>query len=380
LQKSLPPAKRFMQRWGAVLVLAAFIGICCAPATVALLIFGKATAALSGLALAALLLIVGSVLAVRSLRAPDADMLRPCLLELRPEYLEVSGDRGWERRDWSLIARLQTTDELFILHRDDGLVYAVPRRAFATSAEEQAFIAAAQRYHELAQGVTDRLQPAPWQDAAPAAVFAADTLQVAYATNAPEIAQSQRGLVLHPVNEAPQKKKSGNPAVWMLLGLAMAAVFILLGGEDDRGVGTEILTGLFLFPLTALLMVWPALAIVRLAVRLRQKPAPAVRQTLTISPAGVSLWSPRLEARSAWEAIDAVLENEKVIVFVSNRPAPVHLFTIPKPAFPDAFEAQHFAETAARYRGAAHDRQEEQKLAETPRVVSDNPYQPPLAQ
>jgi hypothetical protein len=380
LQKSLPPGKRFMHRWGTVLILTGFVFLCCLPATGVLLAFGQLTAVLAGWGLAAIFLVIMVFAAARSSRTPNEETLRPATLELHPEFLEVYGERGWERRDWALIARLQQTDELFIIHRDDGLVYAIPRRAFSSPAEEKVFVETAERLHEQAQGAADLAHPAPWQDKAPAAVFAADTLQVTYSTAAPELAELQRGMILHAVDEAPQAKpKSAGAVPWVLFGIVMAMALLILARAEARDSGIGVLMGVLFFPVTALLMVWPTLGLVRAFVKRKQKPARDTSQTLTISPAGISLWSPRLESRSTWVAIDALQENEKVIVFAAHRPATVHLYVVPKSAFPDEFEARHFAETAARYRRAVHEAATEQTLTETPRVVSDNPYQPPLA-
>jgi hypothetical protein len=314
-------------------------------------------------------------------RAPNEETLRPATLTLHPEFLEVYGERGWERRDWALIARLQHTEELFIIHRDDGLVYAVPRRAFASADEEQAFVQAAERFHEHAQDANDLDRPASWQSAAPVAVFAADTLQVSYATDAPELVELQHGTVLQPVDESPQPKaKPAHPIAWGAATVVMAAAAVLaLSRGEGLETGTEILIGLFFFPLSAVIMIWPILGILRIFGRRRKKPQRGVTQTLTVSPAGISLWSPRLETRSSWEAIDAVQQDDKVIVFAAHRPALVHLYVVPKPAFSDDFEARHFAATAARYRRVAKDAGEEQKQTDAPRVVSDNPYQPPQA-
>jgi hypothetical protein len=378
LQKSLTPRQRFMRRWGAILVLGAFIGLCCLPATAVLLALGKLTAVLTGWAMAAVFFVFMMFSIARSWRAPNEDLLRPATLALHPEFLEVYGDRGWERRDWALIARLQQTEELFIVHRDDGLVYAVPRRAFASGEAEEAFVRAAQRFHEQARTKSDLDRPASWQDAAPAAVFAADTLQITYATDAPELVEMKQGMVLHPVDEAPTKAKPGVPLVWGAAGLIIvAAVLVSLRGEGSE-TGMGMLMGLIFFPLSALLMILPTLGILRLFGRRRQVPPLSVRQTLTISPSGISLWAPRLETRSTWDTIDAVQQNDKVIVFSANRPAVVHLYVVPKSAFSDEFEARHFAETAARYLRAAKTAVEAEP-ADLPRAVSDNPYQPPQA-
>jgi hypothetical protein len=378
LQESFTARQRFMARWGAVVVLMAMAVVCSFPATVVFAALDQWTAVWLGwLAMAAIVAVL-LVFVVRATAPPDPKILRPATLALLPDFLEVSSDRGWERRDWSLIRRLQFTDKLLILHRDDGLVFAIPRRAFPAPEAAQEFAEAIQRYHEQAKPPANDQAPAPWQDASgPPVVFAADTLQASFSSAAPELIEAQAGVVLHAVDEKPGKSSKPGVAIGWLMLASMMLVLLLLS-KDGQSLSST-LGGLVAFLGLTFVMVWPVYRAVRFLMARKQKPPVGATRTITISPSGVSLWAPRLETRTDWEAIDAVQENERLIVFSAHRPTLVHLYIVPKSAFPDEHEARHFAETAARYRRAASDRLVEQEPAPVAIAETGNPYQPPQA-
>jgi hypothetical protein len=379
LQESFTAWQRFMSRWGAAIVLTAMGVVCSFPATALFVSLGQWTAVWLGWLVMTVLVAALLVFAVRATAPPDPKILRPATLVLHPDYLEVASDRGWERRDWSLIRRLQLTDKLLILHRDDGLVFAVPRRAFVSPEAAQEFARAMQQYQEQAKSPANDQAPAPWQDSSgPPVVFAADTLQASFSSAAPELIDAQAGMVLHAVDEKPTKRpKSATTFGWVLLLTISVLVLLLFSRNDQSQLST--LGGLVAFLGLTFVMIWPVFRAVRFLTARKQKPPVRETRTITISPRGVSLWAPRLETRTDWEAIDAIQENERLIVFSAHRPTLVHLYIIPKSAFPDEHEARHFAETAARYRRAASDRLAEQELAPVAAVETGNPYQPPQA-
>jgi hypothetical protein len=377
LFESLSGRQRLVARWGAVMVLTAMAAVCSLPATFLLASLGQWTAVGTGWLAIFVIVAILLIFAVKASAPPDPKLLRPATLTLLPEYLEVVSDRGWERRDWSLISRLQPTDKLLILHRDDGMVFAIPRRAFPTQQAAQEFSDAIHQFHGQAKPPQNEQAPAPWQDAGgPPVVFAGDTLQASFSSAAPELVESQGAVVLRTVSEKPaQPAKPGATLGWMLLLAMMVLVLVLLTKDEQSWLTT--LIGLVAFLALTFVMIWPALRFIQYVTNRKRKPSPRETRTISIAPRGVSLWAPRLEARTDWEAIDAVQENERVIVFSAHRPTLVHLYVVPKSAFPDEHEARHFAETAARYRRAASDRAAEKELAPAARIETGNPYQPP---
>lgn len=376
LRKSLTARQKFATRLGPFLLLETLLIACLLPGALLLVALGQPDVLLIALALAALLNLL-LFFAVRWPGRPDPKILRRTALALEPQFLEIENDRGWERRDWSLIARLQRTEALFILHRDDGLVYAVPLRAFASPVAAEAFIEAAHRFHEQAKRLPREDKPAPWQEAAgPPQVAASDTLQVRYSTSDRELMELQSGAALQTVDESPPSApRSAGASSWLLLA-AVVVLMLALARMGDAPLPLGI-AAFFVFLLLSVLMVFPVLRVMRFVTSRWTQPAPPVTHVLTISPAGVALWAPGVETHTAWETIEAVQANHRVIVFSAHRPAVVFLHAVPKSAFADEAQAERFAQTAARYRKAAADRAAEKELVEAPHVETGNPYQPP---
>ncbi|MBW3596469.1 MAG: YcxB family protein [Planctomycetes bacterium] len=376
LQKSVALEQRIWVRLGPILTLEAMIIGCCLPGTLLLAAVGEFNALLWGVGLIVIFNVL-VFLAIRWPGAPDPKIFRPTTLEIHPDYLEIFNDRGWERRDWRAIARVQAAPELLIMYRDDGLMYVVPRRAFAASAAADEFAAAAQRFHEQAKERPRDDRPAAWQESSgPPVVEAADTMQVRYTASARELVELQGGAVLHTVEEPPKKQPaSAGLFSWLLLAGVMVMMFLMMkaGGSPF----SSSFAAFFVFHAVSVLMIFPLLRLLRLFAGRRMKDSPSLTHTLTISPAGVALWAPGVETRSAWETVDAVQQNRQLIAFTANRPALIYLYVIPKSAFADAEAGQRFAQMAARYRKAAAERVEEQELSAAPVVESGNPYQPP---
>lgn len=376
LQKAFFAQQQLRTRLAPGLLVGGFVITCCLPGMLLLLALGQFMA--FGLAVLTILAFTG--FAFRSIRRsgpPDEKTLRPTTLVLRAQFLEVFGGLGWERRDWAMIDRVQTTDTLMILYRDDGLVYAVPRRAFSSPEVANAFLQTVQTSIEQGKLRGRPVSPAPWQvGSGPPLVQAADTMQVTYSTSAKEVQESHAGVVLHPV-DAPPKKASRSPRVLPFLLLAAAMALVLANGRLSGNSMAHNLTAYLVFIVISLVMIWPVSRLLAYFAIWRSAEPPSGEQTVTIAPEGVSLWAPGLETTSDWETIDGVQENDSLIVFSANRPMVVYLYVIPKSAFADEYAARRFAESASRYQKVAVERVQEQELAQPRRVETGNPYQAP---
>ncbi len=376
LVKAYQDQQGWRQRWGPVLVLQAFMFVCCLPATLVLMVMGAWAPLAVGLLLVGVLNVF-IIAAMRRTSPPDVRILRPTTLTLHPDFLEVWTDQGGERRDWSLITKVESVDDLFVMHRDDGMVYTVPQRAFSSAAQAEQFRRAAVQYHQDATERAPLDQVAPWQEVSgPPKVVSSDTLQVSFTASPVEIQKLVTAGVLHPVNEKPRKTAGGTGWISMLFA-AIAIILVWTNARmlDDREIGG--LESFFIFLGLGALMIWPSFRVLQYLMRRAQKNSHAVTQTITVSPTGVSRWAPGIEARSEWQTVDMVQENSHVIVFAAHRPVLVHWVEIPKSAFADDDEARRFAQTAALYRQAAAERLEETEPSIAPYADTGNPYQPP---
>ncbi len=377
LRKAFFAQQRWTVRFASVLSIVAFVVACCLPAALLLLAIGQFEALSVGLVSAAGFGLFVLRLIRRS-TLPDSRILRPTTIILHPEFLEAVSDTSWERRDWAMIERVQATDTLLAIQRDDGLIYAIPRRAFPSPEAAAAFLETAQR---LFQQGKDRGRPtvaASWQaPAAHAPVSAADSIQVTYTTSAQEFASLQTGEPVHPVNKQSNETSPKTVSLFPLILLAVLAGLSLTQLQISGNGLAASLTAFVAFVVLSMAMAFPMIRLLKFIAARRTAPTVAVTQTVTISPTGVALWSPGLEKHNAWETIDGVQESDQLVIFSANRPMIVYLYIIPKSAFPNEFEARRFAETAARYQQAAIDRREEQELVASPHVETGNPYQPP---
>ena len=297
----------------------------------------------------------------------DPARIRAITLRLTDADWQTSSDMVHTKHDWSLIQRIEKTDERIFLFTEKLRAFVIPRAAFASDGEAAAFVQFAQQKSQSARPPAAENLP-PWPLSEPDLLVGEDRDDVVRAQYTPSVKELLE-FETHGVNP----RQSGRISLVTMAIMAALILWVSLTDAQLAKVASCVVAGACSLGLA----VFAYGRLRRWRWHRNLDPRRLMTTTLAASPRGVSLHSATVEGFVGWAAYTGLRQTAALFVLDGRKPNFEPLL-IPRRAFASAADADRFvtlvnecvkpAETADFGGGLPVP-----KTAET-----GNPYQPPL--
>jgi hypothetical protein len=272
------------------------------------------------------LLFLPRLLAAQARKIPG--IFDPIRIRISPAGLQVRGsvfDGDWA---WSSVHALPATQEYLFLYWGEAHALIVPRRAFPSPTQAEAFIDAARRYWEHGKEVA----PAPAVSGPVQLPTAPDGMTLSYELVEDDLVALQRHQFRRRVP---------------LLLLWLAVLVYLVADTLKMGIAG----GLILVVPAALLFGWMPSAVRK---QVRKQSGLLGPQALAASPEGLTTWSAALgQEQRGWPGIREIRAGREHVYLFLN---PMQAYVVPRRAFASTEESERFLARVREWHRAARTR------------------------